>query len=87
MENRSSRVTRTGIVIKRSGEKTISVLVEDLKQHPKYKKTYKVSKKYSAHIEDDNSVSSGDSVEITSCRPISKSKRWRVSSVIGNEGK
>jgi len=84
MEDRNNRSTKTGIVVKSSGLKTVSVLVEDLKQHKKYKKTLDVSKKYLAHVEDLELVV-GDKVAISSCRPLSKRKHWRVVSIVGKQ--
>lgn len=56
--------------------KTVVVRVERLKEHPKYKKRYKVSKKYKAHTNEAHQI--GDKVIIEECRPMSKEKRWRV---------
>ena len=56
--------------------KTVVVKVEKLKEHPKYKKRYKLSKKYKAHTDEKHQV--GDKVIIEECRPMSKEKRWRV---------
>ena len=86
MEERNKRSTKSGIVVKSSGLKTVSVLVEDLTQHKKYKKTLDVSKKYLAHVEGLELVV-GDKVSISSCRPLSKNKHWRVVSVVGNKKK
>ena len=69
--------TLTGMVIKRSGDKTVSVLVTRQTTHPIYKKIMRLSKKYLAH-DNDNSISVGDSVKIQETRPLSKSKSWEV---------
>ena len=66
-----------GKVIKKSGDKTISVLVTRQTTHPIYKKIIRLSKKYLAH-DNDNSISVGDSVKIQETRPLSKSKSWKV---------
>lgn len=58
-------------------QNTVVVKVERIKQHPKYKKRYRVFKKYKAHIEGDD-FKMGDRVIIQECRPISKDKTWRV---------
>jgi small subunit ribosomal protein S17 len=58
-------------------DKTVTVLVERRVMHPLYKKFIKRSKKYHAHDEA-NACSVGDKVRIEECRPISKSKTWRV---------
>jgi len=57
--------------------KTVVVKVERIKEHPKYKRRYKVHKTYKAHDEKDK-YKVGDKVIIEECRPISKEKRWRV---------
>ena len=67
----------TGKVIKKSGDKTISVLVTRQTTHPVYKKIIRVSKKYLAH-DNDNKIIVGDSVRIQETRPISKNKSWEV---------
>ena len=67
----------SGKVVKKSGDKTVSVLVSRQTTHPIYKKIMRVSKKYLAHDED-NAISIGDNVKIQETRPISKSKSWEV---------
>lgn len=66
-----------GTVVSDKMEKTVVVEVERLKIHPKYKKRYKVSKRYKAHDEK-NEYKKGDKVIIQETRPISKEKRWKV---------
>ena len=66
-----------GKVVKKSGDKTVSVLVTRQTTHPIYKKIIRLSKKYLAH-DNDNSISVGDSVKIQETRPLSKSKSWVV---------
>ena len=66
-----------GVVVGDKADKTITVLVERRVMHPVYKKIIKRSKKYSAHDEA-NRHKVGDKVRIEECRPISKSKSWRV---------
>lgn len=66
-----------GAVVSDKMDKTIVVLVERLKQHPRYKKRYKVHKKYKAH-DPENKYKVGDKVVIQESRPISKDKRWTV---------
>ena len=67
----------SGKVVKKSGDKTVSVLVSRQTTHPIYKKIIRLSKKYLAH-DSDNSISVGDSVKIQETRPLSKSKSWEV---------
>ena len=66
-----------GVVVSDAMEKTIVVRVDRVKVHPKYKKRFTVSDKYKAHDER-NLYKVGDKVEITTSRPRSKTKRWRV---------
>ena len=67
----------SGVVVSDKANKTITVLVERRVMHPVYKKFVKRAKKYHAHDED-NRCKVGDKVRIVECRPISKSKSWRV---------
>jgi len=66
-----------GKVVSDKMQKTVVVLVERIKEHPKYKRRYKVWKKYKAHDEKEE-CKVGDIVVIEECRPLSKEKRWRV---------
>ena len=66
-----------GKVVKKSGDKTVSVLVSRQTTHLIYKKIMRLSKKYLAH-DNDNSISVGDSVKIQETRPFSKSKSWEI---------
>jgi len=66
-----------GEVMSTVENKTIHVLVSTIKMHPKYHKQYKVTDKYAVH--DEKSVAKvGDTVTFEECRPISKTKRWRL---------
>ena len=75
-DKRGTRKVQHGTVISNKMEKTVVVKVERVKQHPRYKKRYKVHKKYKAHTEGEFKV--GDKVIIEECRPLSKGKHWRV---------
>jgi len=66
-----------GVVVSDKADKTVTVLVERRVMHPVYKKFIKRSKKYHAHDET-NACAVGDKVRIEECRPISKSKTWRI---------
>jgi small subunit ribosomal protein S17 len=79
-KKRSLRKKRTGVVVNRSGDKSIVVLVERRKQHELYKKVIRQFKKYHVHDEK-NEAKVGDRVEIVETRPISKLKRWRLVSI------
>jgi len=67
-----------GIIVSDKMQKTVTVKVTRIKEHPKYKRRYQVFKKYKAHIDKDGEYKIGDRVLIEECRPISKDKRWRV---------
>lgn len=67
----------TGVVVSDKMQKTVVVKVERLKVHPKYKRAFKVHKKYKAHDEK-GEFHVGDRVVIEECRPMSREKRWRV---------
>lgn len=66
-----------GVVVSDKGDKTVVVNVERRFKHPLLQKIIRRSKKYSAHDES-NQFKSGDKVRIEECRPISKTKSWRV---------
>jgi len=69
-----------GTVVKRAGEKTITVLVERKVTHPRYHKIVKRFKKYLVHDES-NDVNVGDSVIAIECRPMSKTKTFRLKEI------
>lgn len=66
-----------GVVVSDKMTKTVVVKVESVKEHPKYKRRYKVHKKYKAHDENQE-YHIGDAVVIEESTPISKDKKWRV---------
>jgi small subunit ribosomal protein S17 len=70
-----------GVVVKKSGEKTVSVLVTRSVMHPKYHKTVKRFKKYLIHDEK-NELNVGDSVIAIECRPLSKTKSFRLKTIV-----
>lgn len=80
-DNRTNRKVRMGTVSSDKMEKTITVSVETVKQHPLYKKTIRTSKKYMAHDEN-NEAKTGDVVKIMETRPLSKNKRWRLVEIV-----
>lgn len=67
----------TGTVVKRSGDKTVAVEVRTMRQHPRYHKTVKRTKKYLVH-DPKNSLTVGQTVRIRHVRPLSARKRWLV---------
>jgi small subunit ribosomal protein S17 len=75
----TAKVVRTlsGKVVSNKGDKTISVLIERFEKHPLYGKYVKRSSKIAAHDEN-NECKIGDTVTISECRPLSKSKAYRL---------
>ena len=78
---RGMRKTRDGIVVSDKMDKTIVVRVERRVRHPLYGKELKKAKKYSVHDEK-NEGNIGDVVRIVESRPLSKTKRWRLQTVL-----
>ncbi len=70
-----------GKVISATNNKTITVLVETYKEHSKYGKRVKYSKKYTAHDES-NKAKVGDTVRIVETKPISKTKRFYLKEIV-----
>ena len=68
----------TGIIVSNKMAKTVVVKVERIKEHPIYKRRYKVHKKYKAHVENISDFNPGEKVVIQECRPVSKDKTWEV---------
>lgn len=77
MKNKIKKRRLIGEVVSDKMQKTIVVAVTRLKLHPKYKKKYKVTKRYKVHDEK-NEYHVGDRVIIEETRPLSKEKRWKV---------
>ncbi len=71
----------TGRVVSDAMDKTITVLVERRVKHPLYGKFIRRSTKIHAHDEE-NACSQGDLVTVEQCRPLSKTKTWRLLEVI-----
>lgn len=80
-EKKSFKRLIQGKVIKKSGDKSFSVLVERKVLHPKYRKIVKRFKKYIVHDEN-NSCKVGDVIEAIECKPISKSKAFKLNKTI-----
>jgi small subunit ribosomal protein S17 len=72
--------TLVGRVVSDKMDKTVTVLVERQVMHPTIGKVVNRSKKYHAHNEG-NDAKVGDKVVIEECRPLSKTKAWKVSKV------
>lgn len=75
------RVQKVGRVISNKMDKTIVVSVESLKKHRIYKRTYKQTKHFHAHDEN-NQCQIDDVVRIEETRPMSKLKRWRLVEIV-----
>ena len=73
--------TQTGRVVSNKMDKSVTVLIERQIKHPLYGKYIKRSTKLRAHDEE-NSCGEGDKVMIAECRPLSKSKSWRVIEIL-----
>ena len=73
--------TQLGRVVSTKMDKTITVHVERMVKHPLYGKFMRRSTKLHAHDEE-NTCQEGDWVSIEECRPLSKSKTWRLVEVI-----
>ena len=77
--------TVTGKVVSNKMDKSITVLIERRVKHPKYGKFVRKSSKIHAHDET-NQCREGDVVTIEECRPISKTKAWRLVEVVERAG-
>ena len=75
------RATRTGVVTSAARDKTIRVQLAFTVKHSKYGKTQQRRTTLHAHDER-NEAGVGDIVEIVECRPISKTKRWRLGRIL-----
>ncbi len=82
MENiKRHRKLKVGTVVSDKMQKTVTVLVERLVMHPEFKKYYRRRTKFKAHDEKQE-CHVGDIVEIIETRPLSKTKRWSVKSIV-----
>ena len=77
----ANKRTHTGRVVSDKMQKTVTVLVERRMKHPLYGKYVTKTKKYHAHDENGD-FHEGDLVEIEECRPLSKTKAWRVTKLL-----
>lgn len=75
-QNKNQRLLK-GIIVSDKMDKTVVVQILRLKKHPKYKKYFKVTKKFKVH-NPDNQFHTGDKVIIGETKPMSKEKRWIV---------
>ena len=81
VRDQGMRKERRGLVVSSSPDKTIVVRVDSAKPHPKYKKIVRRSNKLHAHDEE-NTAGVGDTVRIVECRPLSKTKNWRLVEIV-----
>ena len=81
MSERTTTRTLFGRVLSDKMDKTVTVLVERKVKHPVYGKVVTRSKKYHAHDEK-NEFRAGDLVEIEECRPLARTKAWRVTRLL-----
>ncbi len=80
-KKRGLRKMRSGVVVSDKQDKTIVVRVDRRTAHPRYRKVITLSKRYQAHDET-NEARVGDRVQIVETRPLSKTKRWRLESIV-----
>ncbi len=80
-QKKTRRQQKVGRMVSNKAEKTIIVAVESLKKHRIYKRTYKQTKRFHVHDEE-NTGQLGDTVRIEESRPISKLKHWRLVEII-----
>ncbi|WP_154223800.1 30S ribosomal protein S17 [Marinicella rhabdoformis] len=73
--------TKSGVVTSDKMDRTVTVMIERKIKHPLYKKYIKKSTK--VHADDpENKCQEGDLVKIVECRPISKTKSWKVVEIV-----
>jgi small subunit ribosomal protein S17 len=77
----SVKRTQVGLVVSDKADRTVTVLLERQVKHALYGKYIKRSTKVRAHDEN-NDCGAGDKVRIAECRPLSKTKSWRVVEVL-----
>ena len=80
-ENNTTNRTLTGRVVSNAMDRTITVLIERRVKHPLYGKFMSRSTKVHAH-DDGNECNKGDLVRVEQCRPLSKTKSWRLVEVL-----
>ena len=81
VQKKSRHQQKVGRVVSNKMDKTIVVAVESLKKHRIYKRTYRQTKRFHAHDEQ-NTCQIGDVVRIEESRPLSKTKHWRLVEII-----
>lgn len=81
MKTQGKKRQMVGTVMSNKMDKTVIVLVERLVKHRLYKKYIRRRARFAAH-DTENACNIGDKVMITESRPLSRTKKWRVSSII-----
>ncbi len=72
---------RQGVVVSAKGDKTITVSIDVVRRHRRYHKIMRSTLKLYAHDEANN-ANEGDTVRVVECRPMSRTKRWRLTEVL-----
>ncbi len=73
--------TRQGVVVSSKADKTIIVAIDVVQRHRRYRKILRSTVKLVAHDEA-NAANAGDTVRVVECRPMSRTKRWRLTDVL-----
>jgi len=81
IRRRGLRKTQVGVVVSAAMKKTVTVAVDRLVQHPKYRKIVRRTSRFLAH-DAEESCRVGDRVRIMETRPLSARKRWRVVEIL-----
>jgi small subunit ribosomal protein S17 len=81
MADRKARKVRTGVVVSDARDKTVTVEITEVVRHAKYSKAVRRRKRLHVHDEE-NDARMGDTVRVMETRPLSKTKRWRVTEVV-----
>jgi small subunit ribosomal protein S17 len=85
-KKRGVRKSRTGVVVSKSGDKSVVVSVERKFPHPMYGKVLKRHSK--CHVHDPkNEAELGDQVKIVETKPVSKMKKWRLAEIVRKKRK
>ncbi len=80
-DKKGYKASKVGTVVSNAMDKSIVVAVDRLVTHPKYKRIVRRTSTFMAHDEK-NECLKGDKVRIIECRPLSKSKCWRLKEII-----
>ncbi len=80
------RQRKTGVVVSKKSPKSPVVRIENLVKHPYYQKRYKIHRRICVDDKKDT-AKVGDRVEIEECRPISKTKRWKIVEILRSESR